>query len=100
MAQQFTTTPISFNPYISCIVNNIDLITTLNNKRKDWTKKHYKIIKEIKTIANIQIQLQNIVKLVKVANMQLAEIETTILRESGKYRTQTARDIFSISEDL
>ena len=100
MAQQFTTISISFNPYISCIVNNIDLITTLNNKRKDWTKKYYKIIKEIKTIANIQIQLQNIVKLVKVANMQLAEIETTILQESGEYRTQTARDIFSISEDL
>jgi len=100
MAQQFTTTSISFNPYISCIVNNIDLITTLNNKRKDWTKKYYKIIKEIKTIANIQIQLQNIVKLVKVANMQLAEIETTILQESGEYRTQAARDIFSISEDL
>jgi len=37
---------------------------------------------------------------VKVANMQLAEIETTILQASGKYRTQTARDIFSISDDL
>ena len=39
MAHQFTTAPTSPNPYISCTVNNIDLITTLNNERKDWKKK-------------------------------------------------------------
>jgi len=32
--------------------------------------------------------------------MQFVEIETTILQVSGKYRTQIARDIFSISDDL
>jgi len=31
-------------------------------------------------MANIQLQLQNIVKLAEVANTQLAEIETTILQ--------------------
>ena len=36
----------------------------------------------------------------EVANIQLAEIETTILQASGKYRTQTAGDIFSISDNL
>jgi len=51
-------------------------------------------------MANIQFQLQNIVKLAEVANTQLAEIETTILQVSSEYRTQIARDIFSISEDL
>ena len=51
-------------------------------------------------MAYIQLQLQNIVKLVEVANIQLAEIETTILQASGKYRTQTAGDIFSISDNL
>ena len=46
------------------------------------------------------MQLQNIIKLVGVANTQLAEIKTTILQASGKYRTQTTRNIFSILENL
>jgi len=32
--------------------------------------------------------------------MQLAEIKTMILQASEAYRTQTARDIFIISENL
>ena len=63
-------------------------------------KKYYKIIWEIETMADIQCQLQNIIKLVEVANTQLAEIETMILQTSNAYRTQTASNIFSISEDL
>ena len=51
-------------------------------------------------MANIQLQLQNIIKLAKVTNTQLAEIKTTILQASNKYRIQTVEDIFSISEDL
>jgi len=51
-------------------------------------------------MTDIQYQLQNIIKLAKVANTQLAEIETTILQESNIYRTQTTGNIFSISEDL
>ena len=37
-------------------------------------------------MANIQHQLQNIIKLAEVANMQLVEIKTTILQASSKYR--------------
>ena len=38
-------TALSFpNPYILQIVNNLDLIVTLNKEKKDWTKKYYKII--------------------------------------------------------
>jgi len=51
-------------------------------------------------MADIQMQLQNIIKLAEVANIQLAEIKTTILQASGEYRTQTTRDIFSILENL
>ena len=46
------------------------------------------------------MQLQNIIKLVKVANTQIAEIEFTILQASNNYQIQIAGDIFSISEDL
>jgi len=51
-------------------------------------------------MADIQLQLQNIAKLTEVANTQLAEIKTTILQASSKYRTQIVEDIFNILEDL
>jgi len=59
MAYQFTTTPTSSNPYIAHIVNNINLITTLNKKKKNWTRKYHKIIWGLETIANIQLQASN-----------------------------------------
>jgi len=100
IAYQFITAPTFPNPYVSHTINNINLIITLNNDRKDWIKKYYKIIERIEIIADIQCQLQNIIILADVANTQLAEIETTILQASDVYRTQIASDIFSISEDL
>ena len=69
MAYQLTTAPTFPNPYITCTVNNLALINTLTNKKKDWMKKYHKIIREIETMANIQLQLQNIVKLAEVANI-------------------------------
>ena len=100
IAHQFITTPTSPNPYASHTINNINLITTLNNDRKDQIKKYYKIIQRIEIMADIQCQLQNIITLVDVANTQLAEIETTILQVSDVYGIQIASNIFSISEDL
>ena len=44
MAYQFTTAPTSPNPYVFYTINNIELITILNNERKDWMKKYHKII--------------------------------------------------------
>ena len=57
MAQQFTTVPTLPNYYITCTVNNLALINSLTNEKKDYTKKYYRIIQGIETIANIQIQL-------------------------------------------
>ena len=51
-------------------------------------------------MVNIQLQLQNITKLAKEANAQIAEIESTILKASNNYWMQTVGDIFSISENL
>ena len=51
-------------------------------------------------IADIQLQLQNIIKLAEVANIQLAEIKIMVLQASDTYRTPIVGDIFSISEDL
>ena len=63
------------------------LINTLTREKKDWMKKYHKIIQGIETMANIQLQLQNIIKLAEVANTQLAEIETSILQASDDYKT-------------
>ena len=38
MAQQFTTAPTSFNSYISCIINNMDLITITEQQKKGLDK--------------------------------------------------------------
>ena len=51
-------------------------------------------------MVDIQMQLQNIIKLEKEANIQIAEIERTILQTSYNYQIQTVADIFSILENL
>jgi len=51
-------------------------------------------------MTDIQLQLQNIIKLVEIANIQLTEIETSILQASDNYKIQIVEDTFSISEDL
>jgi len=51
-------------------------------------------------MVNMQMQMQNIVKLAEKANTQITEIESTILHASNNYWTQIAGDIFSIFEDL
>ena len=63
------------------------LISTLTNEKKNWMKKYHKIIWRIETIVDVQLQLQNIIKLAEVANTQLAEIETSILQASDDYKT-------------
>ena len=100
MAQQFFIVPTSPSPYIACTVNNIDLIITLNNEKKNWTKKYYKIIRGLETMADIQHQLQNITQLAEVVNIQLVEIKTTILQASKIHKMQNRADIFSISQEL
>ena len=78
----------------------MNLVKTINEEKKDWMKKYHKIIHEIKRMVNMQMQLQNIVKLVEEANIQIAEIESKILQASNNYQIQTVRDIFSISRGL
>ena len=63
-------------------------------------KKYHKIIQGLETIANIQLQLQNIIKLSNIANNQLVDIETTLLQTSKNYKAQVGRDIYSISKEL
>jgi len=88
MAYQFTTVPTSPNLYTAYTVNNMDLIKTLNNNNKNWTRKYYKIIWRLKTIANIQLQLQEITN---ATNIKFANIEIILLQAS---------DIYSIADNI
>ena len=49
---------------------------------------------------DIQLQIQNITKLTDIANNQLADIETILLKIGETYRIQISEDIYSISEKL
>ena len=85
MAQQFTRAPMSSNSYVIYTLNNINLMKTINQNRKDWTKKYYKIIQGIEGMVDIQMQLQNIIKLAEKTNTQIIEIELTILQANNNY---------------
>jgi len=78
----------------------MNLIKTINDEKKDWTKKYHKVIQGIERMVDMQMQLHNIMKLAEEANIQITEIKFTILQTSNNYQMQTAGDIFSISEDL
>ena len=51
-------------------------------------------------MANIQLQIQNIVKLADVVNNQLADIKTTLLQIKEMYKIQIGEDNYSILEEL
>ena len=48
-------------------------------------------------MVDVQLQLQNIIKLAEEANTQITEIKFTILKASNNYQIQPAGNIFSIS---
>ena len=71
-------TALSFpNPYVLQIVNNLDLIITLNRKKKDWTKKYYKIIQGLETMVNIQMQIQDLVVIRQKCGQTLARVRVS-----------------------
>ena len=63
-------------------------------------KKYHRIIQELETIADIQLQIQTIIKLADVANNWFTDIETILLQIGETYKMQIGRNIYSISEEL
>ena len=56
-------------------------------------KKYHKIIQGIERMVDVQLQLQNIIKLAEEANTQIAEIEVTILQAYYKMNYSLICDI-------
>lgn len=54
----------------------------------------------METIVNIQLQIQDLIKLANVVNIKLVDIETTLLQSGETYKEQVRGDIYSILGEL
>ena len=63
-------------------------------------KKCYKIIQELETTVDIQLQIQDIIKQADTVNNQLVDIKTILLQAEKTYKIQVKDNIYSISEEL
>ena len=57
-------------------------------------RKYHHIIQELERMADIQLQIQNVVKLTNTANIELAGIKTTLLQASNTQKEQIREDIY------
>ena len=49
----YATTPISPNSYISRKLNNMDQAQVMKREREDWTKLYHKILKGLETMIDV-----------------------------------------------
>ena len=54
----------------------------------------------METIADIQLQIQEIIKQANIVNNQLAGVKTILLQAEEIYNIQRGGDIYSILEEL
>ena len=61
---------------------------------------YHKILKEIRTIINVQKQVQDIIKITREINIIITEMENTILKISINNQTINATNILEVLKDL
>ena len=96
----YTTTLIFPNLYISRKLNNMDKVQVMKKEQKDWTRTYYKILKGLEVIIDIQRMMKDIKKIIGKANMMITEMERSILLAIINNWTTNATNISGISEDL
>jgi len=96
----YTTTPIFPNPYISRKLNNMDQAQVIKREREDWMRLYHKTLKGIETMIDMQRMIKDMKKMAEETNTTIIEIEGSILMASINNRTINATNIFQISEDL
>jgi len=96
----YATTPISSNSYISRKLNNIDQVQVMKREREDWSRLYYKTLKEIKIMIDVQRMIKDIKMMAEEANITITEIEGSILMTSTNNRTMNVTNIMQILEDL
>ena len=96
----YTTTLIFPNLYISRKLNNMDKVQVMKKEQKDWTRTYYKTLKGLEVIIDIQRMIKDIKKIIGKANMMITEMERSILLAIINNWTTNATNISGISEDL
>jgi len=51
-------------------------------------------------MADLQLKIQNLVRLADVANNQLVDIKIVLLQTEGTYKMKISRDVYNISKEL
>jgi len=96
----YTTAPVSPNPYISRKLNNMDQAQVMKREREDWTRLYYKILKGIEAMINVQRMAKDLKKIVEETNTMITEMERTILIPSINNQMVNTTNITQISEDF
>ena len=96
----YTTAPVSPNPYISRKLNNMDQAQVMKREREDWTRLYHKTLKGIEVMIDIQIMVKDLKKIAEETSMTVTEIERTILTASINNQITNATNITQIAEDL
>jgi len=96
----YTTTLIFPNLYISRKLNNMDKVQVMKKEQKDWTRTYYKTLKGLEVIIDIQRMMKDIKKIIGKVNMMITEMERSILLAIINNWTTNATNISGISEDL
>jgi len=94
------TAPTFPNPYITKKLNNIDEARMMKDKRNDWTKTYYKILKGLEVMIDVQKQIKDMLKIVAETNIMITEMENSILKASINNQVINAMNIAGVLEDL
>ena len=100
ISNNYATTPVSPNPYISRKLNNMDQAQVMKREREDWTRLYYKTLKGLETMIDIQRMVKDIKKMVEEANTTITEVEGYVSTASINNRTINATNIAQILENL
>ena len=96
----YLTTPTFPNPYITRKLNNMEEARMMKNKRNNWTKTYYKMLKGLEVMIDVQKQIENMMKIATETNMMITEMKDSILKASINNQVINAMNITGVSEDL
>jgi len=91
ISNNYTTAPVSPNPYISRKLNNMDQAQVMKREREDWMRLYHKTLKGM---------VKDIKKMVEEANTMITKVEGSVLTTSINNRMTNTMDITQILEDL
>jgi len=78
----YTTAPISPNPYISRKFNNMDQAQVMKREREDWMRLYYKMLKGIEAMINVQRMAKDLKKIAEETNIKIIKMKGMILMAS------------------